>query len=136
MLGASSGKTCFGGFDPREFIIQVMIAQAVDVALTTWQIIFVYKNQRESLGIMALRFLQLIGYVVILIIGNVNYYDNNCYGCDSLKTISFIIIIFGYFEMLKCCCIGTLLCLFIPIIIYAARQQQQPNWMPAPPNFV
>ncbi len=46
------------------------------------------------------------------------------------------LIIIGYFEMLKCCLIGTCICVLVPTLFYARRRAQRPNWVPAPPNFM
>jgi hypothetical protein len=72
---------------------------------------------------------------VVYIVANVDYYGSEGWpnDCGSLRTLAFVMIIYGYLEMLKCCCIGTILCILIPFICFAARQAQRPNWMPAAP---
>jgi len=46
------------------------------------------------------------------------------------------VIIIGYIEMLKCCLLSLFLCILIPMVFYYARQQQQPQWVPAGPQFL
>ena len=93
--------------------------------------------------IILARFFLSIFYVGWLIWGNIyyygnyyNWYDPYYYQCDSYQLIIFILILIGYFEMLKCCCIGTCAIIMIPVVLQARRNAQRPNWIPAPPNFL
>lgn len=99
---------------------------------------FLKKNMRENLLVMGLRFLGMLFLFGWLIYGNVIYYKkmqpentNN-----SFRWMIFFLLVFGYFEMLKCCCVGTIVCIMIPFIIIAFRRARRPNWIPAPPRFV
>ena len=75
--------------------------------------------------------------VGFFISGNVGYYNNpDKSDCAQLNVQAFIVIIIGYIEMLKCCLLSLFLCIFIPMFVYYARQQQQPQWIPAAPQFV
>lgn len=69
-----------------------------------------------------------------LIYGNIIFYDpaDQCYDkAYSLWAIMLAVIIFGYCSMCKCCCLSMVFCVIIPMLLYAARQQQRPNWAPA-----
>lgn len=57
------------------------------------------------------------------IYGNINYYkynlgdictEDNDYGSTFCMSI---ILIYGYYEMLKCCCFGTVACILTPFLI-------------------
>jgi hypothetical protein len=92
--------------------------------------------QKESLIILGLRFILATFLVSWLIYGNVIYYQNelgNDQNCGTLTLIMFLVLLIGYFEMLKCCCTGTCVVVMIPLIYMSQRRAQRPNWMPAPP---
>ena len=96
------------------------------------------KKRKESLVIIGIRFLASCFLVSWLIYGNVLYFRVN--ECETnayyLYICMFLVILIGYFEILKCCCIGMCICVMVPILFFAVRRAQRPNWMPAPPNFV
>ena len=61
--------------------------------------------------------------VGFLISGNINYYGSEGITfCQDFMWQAFIVILLGYFEMLKCFCCGCLLCVFLPIVFIAARR--------------
>ena len=98
----------------------------------------IQKSGKEHLGMIGLRFLGTMFLFGWLIYGNTIYYQQLTFDNvnSGLRWIMFFLIVFGYFEMLKCCCIGTILCIMIPFICIAARRARRPNWIPAPPKFV
>ena len=92
------------------------------------------QTKKESLCFLGLRLLLLVWSVSWLIVGNVNYFQNsNQTDCDSMRVLALVVIIFGYFEMFKCCILGLAVCICVPVLIMAARRQQRPDWMPAAP---
>jgi hypothetical protein len=88
---------------------------------------------------MIARAVQSVGLVGWLIYGNVIYYSStndcqaNAYG---LNLLMLLLIVIGYFQMLKCFCYGTFIAISIPFFLMAYRRQRQPNWVPVPPNFI
>ena len=88
--------------------------------------------------VIILRFLGTLFIVGWLIYGNVIYYNelNTKNVNDGFRWVMFFMIVFGYFEMMKCCCIGTIFCIMLPFIFIAMRRAQRPNWIPAPPKFI
>ena len=38
--------------------------------------------------------------------------------------------------MCKCCCLSLVFCVMIPLVIYASRQAQRPDWAPASDGFI
>ncbi len=79
----------------------------------------------------------LVGW---LIYGNTIYYKNvsttNYFTNSGLQWVMFFLLVFGYFEMIKCCCISTIVCIMIPFVFFAYRRAARPNWIPAPPKFM
>ena len=74
-----------------------------------------------------------------LIYGNVMFFrsENNCpTEAKGLNSIMFIVLLVGYFEMLKCCCMGTCVCVMLPLMFFAIRRARRPNWVPAAPRFI
>jgi len=73
---------------------------------------------------MALRYLVLVFLTSWLIYGNVLYYPKETKdGCDNgLLLGMFLFILVGYFEMMKCCCIGLIICIMVPMYVYAVRR--------------
>ena len=138
LILVNSGYACSANtFNPRNWLITITAIYFVDFLLITAQKRYLLNNRRENACVTMLRFLVLVALVVFYIIGNVNYFGSSGVNdCGSLRTFAFIMLIFGYLEMLKCCCIGTVICCLIPIIFFTSRQAQRPNWMPAPPQFV
>ncbi len=83
---------------------------------------------------MALRFLVMVTLTAWLIYGNVIYYKKMDDTCDKGLFIGiFLMILIGYFEMMKCCLLTIFLCIIIPMFFFAVRRAQRPNWMPAAP---
>ena len=83
------------------------------------------KYRRESLYIMGIRFLFSFFIVGWLVYGNIWFYkdevktpckNNSLYLCMQL------VIIYGYYEMLKCCCFSTCACIMAPILFYSYRR--------------
>ena len=93
---------------------------------------------KENLLVMVLRFLGMLFLVGWLVYGNVIYYQkmNQDNTNNSFRWMMFFLLVFGYFEMLKCCCVGTIVCIMVPFIFLAYRRARRPNWIPAPPKFV
>ena len=77
-----------------------------------------------------------------MIYGNIYYYQNedefsySFEDCENLGLCMFLLILFGYYEMLKCCCVGTCVLLMIPILMDARRRAERPDWVPTPANFL
>jgi len=139
LIISNSGEPCnLNTFNPRNWLTIITSLYFVDFLLATMQKNYLRKHLRESACITLCRFFLLVTLVAFYIVGNKDYYNRVGFdeGCGSLFTMAQIMIIFGYIEMMKCCCIGTFICCLIPLIFFAARQQQRPNWMPAPPQFM
>lgn len=115
-----------------------------DMFLAYCQYAVLKARQKESLPIIFFRFILSLFLVAWLIYGNYYYFHFNIddelqdyYGaCYGLSVLMLLVLIVGYFEMLKCCCISTFICIMFPIILGARRNAQRPNWMPAPTNFI
>ena len=96
------------------------------------------KTKKENLFLLGARFLNLVVISGWLVYGNVLYFNKSTEGsCVSgLRLALFIMLLVGYIEMMKCFCLTIFLCILIPVIIFAVRRSQQPNWMPAAPQFI
>ena len=77
---------------------------------------------------MGLRFLGSLFLFGWLIYGNMIYYQkiNESNTNEGFRWMIFILLVFGYFEMLKCCCVGTIVCIMIPFICLAYRRARRP----------
>lgn len=140
-LGQNSASEypCEKGFHARSWITGMLICYCIDFVLIGFNIYNLKTKYVQNICVFLLRFLLLIAIVVQLIIGNVNYYPKSdmTTDCGSLKTYALVVIIIGYFEMLKCCCLGMLGCCLIPVIILSARNQRpDSNWQPAQEGFI
>lgn len=73
-----------------------------------------------------------------LIYGNVLYYNkSDPKQCDNgFRTGMFLMILLGYFEMSKCCCMSLFVCVLLPYLVLIYRRAAQPRWMPAAPQFI
>lgn len=120
------------------WLATMMGGYLADFILQMSQLHYLKKHRKESLMIMALRFLVLSFIVGWLIYGNILYYKkSNPKECGTgLRLIMFLVLILGYFEMLKCCCIGMIVCIMVPFLFFAVRRAQRPNWIPAAPQFM
>lgn len=96
------------------------------------------KNKKENLFLLGARFLNLVVISGWLVYGNVLYFNKSTEGsCMSgLRLGLFIMLLVGYIEMMKCFCLTIFLCILIPVIFFAVRRSQRPNWMPAAPQFI
>ena len=64
--------------------------------------------------------------VGFFISGNVGYYGNpDKSDCQSANTKAFIVIIYGYIELLKCGCILLFIVILLPLLCCVAANQQQ-----------
>jgi hypothetical protein len=104
----------------------------------------IMKKGRESIWLMLVMYIILMGNTGWYIYGNVLYYQNanvcmNTTNPDSaykLTQAMFVMIIIGYCTMCKCCCITTFLCIAIPCLIRMYRQATRPNWQEAAPGLL
>jgi integral membrane sensor domain MASE1 len=108
---------------------------SVDLILINMQLKYLKKHRKESLCLMGMRFLTLTFLVGWLVYGNMLYYiDYNPYKCSNgVRLVMFLVLVLGYFEMLKCFCVGLVICIMVPFLVFAARRAQRPNWIPAAP---
>ena len=115
-----------------------MFLYIIDTSFIVLQLRYLKSHRRESLCIMAMRYLALSLIVGWLCYGNMLYYThNNAKDCSGgIRLIMFLSLILGYFEILKCICIGAVLCIMIPYLFLAARRARRPNWIPAAPLFI
>jgi hypothetical protein len=108
------------------------------------QLMNIMKKGRESIWLMLVMYLILMGNTGWYIYGNVLYYqnqsvcmqENNPDGAAKLTQAMFVMIIIGYCTMCKCCCITTFLCIAIPCLIRMYRQATRPNWQEAAPGLL
>jgi len=130
-----ANKDEYCNIDAKEWLAGIIGSYLADFILLMAQLHHLKKNRRENLCIMGLRMIVLTFLVGWLIYGNILYYDRSTdKTCgNGLRLIMVLILIYGYFEMLKCCCLGTCICILVPFIIFAVRRGQRPNWVPAPP---
>jgi hypothetical protein len=125
LILVNMSESCnLSSFNPRNWLIIITSLYFVDFLLVTMQKKFLETHRKESACITLLRFLVLVVLVAFYIVGNNDYFNrigyDNSWG--SLMSFSLVMIIFGYIEMMKCCCIGTVICCLIPLIFYASRQ--------------
>lgn len=109
----------------QHWLIVVMGDYLVDIILLMVQYDFLKKHHRESLLLIGVRFLLSCFLVSWLIYGNVFYYryETECSkSASGLTLVMFLVLLLGYFEMLKCCCIGTCICVMIPVLYYQIRR--------------
>ena len=133
---ANKSKEC--EFSARTWLTVVIGTYLLDFILAMFQYHKVKSTRKESVVLMAFRFLVLSFLVGWLVYGNALYYKEakNPHCSDGLKLIMFLTLLFGYFEMIKCCCMSLIVCIMIPLFFFAVRRQQRPNWIPAPPKFI
>lgn len=112
-----------------------MGAYLADVILLMYQFHNLKVTRKDNLKLMAVRFLVLVFNTGWLIYGNVLYYSKGTdQGCNNgYRLALFLVLLIGYFEMMKCCCLSLFLCILIPMFFFAVRRAQRPNWMPAAP---
>lgn len=122
----------------RKWLAVILGYYLVEFIFQMMQYHCIQKNGKEHLGLMGIRFLGMAFLVGWLIYGNVIYYQQLNFDNvnNGLRWMMFFLLIFGYFEMLKCCCVGTIVCIMVPFIFIAARRARRPNWIPAPPRFI
>ena len=130
------GKTC--QVNVATWMTGIMGAYLGDFILALYQYHYIKVSRQESILIMALRFIVLNFLVGWLIYGNVIYYDKTSpQGCDQgVRLGVFLMLLVGYFEMMKCFCMGLFVCILVPYLIFAVRRARRPNWMPAAPRFI
>ena len=96
------------------------------------------KTKKENLILLGARYVNLVFITGWLLYGNIIYFnktsDDSC--SPSLRLGLFIMLLIGYIEMMKCFCLTLFLCILIPMIFFAVRRAQRPNWMPAAPQFI
>lgn len=110
-----------------------------DFIVLLGQFNYLKKMRRENFYVTISRFFFSCFLVGWLIYGNVMYFKNgsNCSEkAPGLNTIMFFILLLGYFEMLKCCCMGTCVCIMLPVMFFAVRRARRPAWVPAAPQFL
>ena len=121
-IAVNKSEICDGDFDARNWLTIMACLYSGDFLLISTQMRFLKRTRSENLCVTFLRFLMLITVVTFMIIGNIGYYNKrDPRSCPSTNTIALVILIYGYFEMLKCCCIGCLLCILIPLLMMAQR---------------
>ncbi len=122
----------------KTWLIVVVGDYLTDFIFLLAQYHHIKQTRKESAFIIGLRFVLNCFLVCWLIYGNTVYYRTNL--CEqtayNLWVVMFLVLLIGYFEMLKCCCIGSCICIMVPIFIFAVRRAQRPNWMPASNNFI
>lgn len=133
---ANSDEQC--DIPAKMWLSGIMASYIAELILIMFQFHSLKADQRESLTIMALRYLVLVFLTSWLVYGNILYYDKGTeQGCNNgLRLAVFLVLLIGYFEMMKCCCLSLFVCIMVPIFIYAMRRARRPNWMPAPPKFI
>ena len=95
-------------------------------------------TRKENLPLMGVRFLILVFLTSWLIYGNVLYFNRGKpQDCDNgLRLCMFLLLLIGYFEMMKCFCISLLICVLVPLLVFSYRNAARPNWVPAAPQFI
>lgn len=96
-----------------------------DFILLMYHYHYLKLHQKESIIILITRFVSDTFLVSWLIYGNVLYYKNelgNDEACGTLTLIMFLVLLIGYFEMLKCCCTGTCVIIMFPLIYMNQRR--------------
>jgi hypothetical protein len=110
----------------RTWLIVVMGSYLGDFIFLMFQLHHLKQFRRENFYIIVFRFLIQCFLVSWLIYGNVYYYQNDLAGnteiCGSLSLIMFLVLLLGYFEMLRCCFVGTCVCLIVPFLLVRSRR--------------
>mmetsp|Transcript_42990 Transcript_42990/g.41356 ORF Transcript_42990/g.41356 Transcript_42990/m.41356 type:complete len:159 (-) Transcript_42990:331-807(-) len=108
----------------KSWLVVAIGAYLADFILLMAQFHNIKKTHKESVVIILIRFIVNCFLVAWLIFGNVIYYAPNLCQQEAyqLWVIMFLVLLIGYFEMMKCCCIGSCICILIPVLcIYARR---------------
>lgn len=131
-------EVCGPDFNVKIWLVTIDSIYVSDLLLALYQMRYLKTNRKESILLIGLRYIVLMVLVGFLISGNIQFFKSTDQSsdCTSARNFTFILLILGYFEMMKCCCVGTLFCIFVPLFLYYARQAEQPQWIPAPPRFV
>ena len=119
-------------------MFSISVLYLIELFLILLQIKFLKTHISENTSITILRFVTFCTQIAYFISGNSGYYNNpDKSDCGSTNTKAFIVIIYGYIELLKFGCLLMFLFIIFPLLCCLARQQQQaPQWMPAAPQFV
>lgn len=108
----------------KTWLIAVVGYYLCDFMLLLAQYHHIKQTRKESMCILMLRFMINCFLFSWLIYGNTVYFRSNL--CESqayyLWLIMFLVLLVGYFEMLKCCCVGTCVCIMLPIFFFAVRR--------------
>src|SRR5690242_8199013 len=96
----------------------------MEFILTMCQYHSIKKYMKESIMVMVLRYIVLLALTGWLIYGNVLYYNKgNVDECaNGLRLGVFLLLLFGYFEMMKCCCLSLFVCIMIPFLFFHIRR--------------
>jgi hypothetical protein len=128
-------------WDAKVWLTVTLLYYILEFIMQMMQYHCVKKEMRENLCIMASRYIGMLFLVGWLVYGNTIYYKNISSNTaaitnSGLQWVMFFLLVFGYFEMIKCCCISTIVCIMIPFVFFAYRRAARPNWVPAPPKFM
>jgi hypothetical protein len=118
-----------GGRPIQIWLIGILCAYVLDAIAIIPNLSYVRIHARESPKVTIIRYLILAFVVGWNIWGNIIYYDGPIYipaTCSNIAFMMFLMIILGYIEMLKFCCLSMVICIIVPILI-RGPQPQQPN---------
>ena len=109
-----------------------------EIIVIMYQYHWLKKTKKENLYLLGARYLNLVLFTGWLVYGNTVYFNKSAEkSCvEGLRLGLFIMLLFGYFQMMKCFFLTIFLCILIPVIFFAVRRSQRPNWMPAAPQFI
>lgn len=120
-------EICFmngGSMQIKTWLIVIVGNYLLDFMFLLAQYHSIRKTRKENLLIVFVRFLLSCFLVSWLIYGNVLYFRTPICQTEAyyLWLVMFLVLLLGYFEMLKCCCIGTCVCVMLPIFFFAVRR--------------
>lgn len=107
----------------KTWLIVVVGSYLTDFIFLLAQYHHIKQTRKENLCVVMLRFFLNCFLVCWLIYGNTVYFRPNHCETDAyyLWVVMLLVLLIGYFEMLKCCCIGTCVCIMLPLMFFAVR---------------
>lgn len=106
----------------KTWLIVVVGDYLTDFILLLGQYHHIKTTGRDSICIILIRFLLNCFLVSWLMYGNTIFFRPNSCDVDAyyLWIVMLLVLLVGYFEMLKCCCIGMCVCVMLPLFFFAA----------------
>ena len=138
-LGVNYKEPNCGGF--KTWLKVSMGVYLTDGIVCMNQLMHVMKKRHESLWLLLAMFIINVCNTGWYVYGNIIYYKNRdeCVVeelAPQLTSTMFIMMVFGYATMCKCCCITTIMAYLVPTLIQLYRRQQNNGWEGAGTNLL